>query len=47
MATLVGLGGKARDRANVELTWVGKADTQSKRYTVRKVDGVSHILNSN
>ena len=38
---VVGLAGKARDWANVGLTWAGKCDTPSKCRTVRKLEGVS------
>ena len=41
---VVGLAGKARDWANVGLTWAGKCDTPSKRRTVRNDEGVSHIM---
>ena len=41
---MVALGGKARDRANVGLTYTGKCDTPSKRRTVRKLEGVSPIM---
>ena len=39
-ARVAGLAGKARDRANVGLTWVERGDTSSKRRTVRNDDGV-------
>jgi len=39
---VTGLAGKARDRANVGLTWgVERGDTPSKRRTVRNDEGVS------
>ena len=39
---MVGLAGKARDRANVGLTWAGRRDTLSKLRTVRNDEGGSH-----
>jgi len=41
---VVGLGGKARDRANMGGTWARRRDTLSKLRTVRNDEGVLRCL---
>lgn len=44
LGCVVGLAGKARDMANMGLTWGEKSDTPSKRPTVRNDERMSHIM---